>query len=124
MDSQHSLPKYTLRNHTDPISALALYYPARDTVVPYLISADASGKIVIWDLITRRPVHTFASGVIKAQVISLQLLSNNLLSVLSKDHKLSIFHNKDVYKRQPLEYVSVSSATVGSTIIETGLSSR
>lgn len=98
------LPHYTLRKHTTSITQLLVVN--RDiielneeqrkdkntsivTIIPKLISTDETGNIVVWDLITRRPIgiETSPSG---AAIIDIQLIANKYLIYLSKDYTLRI----------------------------------
>lgn len=49
-------PVYILRGHTAPIHALHIYNQNLR-----LISGDANGWIVVWDLVTKRPVASWKS---------------------------------------------------------------
>lgn len=52
MPREHSLaPKYTLRGHGAAIHALRVF--AQNL---RLISGDADGWVVIWDMVTKRPI--------------------------------------------------------------------
>jgi hypothetical protein len=51
IQAQFPAPVYILRGHASPIHALHIYNQNLR-----LISGDANGWIVIWDLVTKRPV--------------------------------------------------------------------
>ncbi|KAK5962191.1 Asa1p PWA37_000227 [Arxiozyma heterogenica] len=99
------LPHYTLRKHTTSITKLLvidkdiielneeLQRKCESThitnIIPKLISTDEAGNIVLWDLITRRPIGNAVSpsGV---AIIDIQLIANKYLVYLSKDYTLRI----------------------------------
>lgn len=87
------LPDYTLRKHTSAITQLIV--SDNDTcdegdLVPRLVSSDETGNIIVWDLLTRRPVNevTIPTG---ASIVGLELVSSMYLVSLSKDYTLRIF---------------------------------
>ncbi|CCD22653.1 Asa1p NDAI_0A04980 [Naumovozyma dairenensis CBS 421] len=97
------LPTYTLRSHTNPVTCLALIPNNRDPslIPPNLISGDSKGQLIIWDLITRRPIYHFQECP-KGQIVFIQILESatlpivgrrntTLIAILSKDHKLRIY---------------------------------
>lgn len=98
------LPEYSLRCHKSSVAASTfLEWPSRSNV-PILITGDSSGLIVLWDLLTRRPLgtHTLAGS---PQVVAVQDLGNGLIAILSKDHKLRI------HEMRAKEMTSVAKST-------------
>ncbi|CCF59484.1 hypothetical protein KAFR_0H00750 [Kazachstania africana CBS 2517] len=80
------LPTFTLRSHASKVTALTLIYA---NAVPNLVSGDEGGKIVKWDLITRRPLVAIDS--IEAQIIEIKQLDPDCIAVLSKDYTLRVY---------------------------------
>lgn len=83
------LPDYTLRGHKGSITALQVVLDWQEFPVPVLFSADTLGKLIIWDLITRRILFDYEIDK-SPQVVSVKYLGNSLFSILSKDHKLRV----------------------------------
>lgn len=97
------LPNYTLRYHKSRVTVLKFIQLPQDFVLPTLVSGDASGQLVLWDLATRRPITTYSIEK-SPEIVAVQYLDDYLLAILSKDHKLHILkvHKEDatVMKRQ------------------------
>ncbi|QLG70252.1 hypothetical protein HG535_0A01900 [Zygotorulaspora mrakii] len=84
------LPSFTLRYHSSDVTALQFIDLRPDRAVPGLLSGDASGQIALWDVIIRRPLMTQAiEG--SSEIVSIQVIDDNLIAILSKDHKMRIF---------------------------------
>ncbi|CCE61419.1 hypothetical protein TPHA_0A03420 [Tetrapisispora phaffii CBS 4417] len=85
------LPDYTLRLHNSEITSLVIISDFENFNTPILLSSDIEGKIIFWDLITRRPV--FIHIIEKSpHIVSVEYITNDkLYAVLSKDHKFRIF---------------------------------
>ncbi|CCK68392.1 Asa1p KNAG_0A07390 [Huiozyma naganishii CBS 8797] len=75
------LPDYTLRAHTCAVTTVLV---VDDCHTPTLVSTDEKGRIIVWDLITRRSVrsHQLESG---AAITATQYVEPNLLACLSKE---------------------------------------
>ncbi|SCU97270.1 LAFA_0G10660g1_1 [Lachancea sp. 'fantastica'] len=77
---------YTLRRHEHDVTALKI---VSQDPFPVLISGDRSGLLLVWDLITRRPVATHKLES-KAQIIHIDWVEK-YVTVLSKDRCLRFF---------------------------------
>lgn len=75
---------YTLRAHTAAITCVII---CGTPEIPQLLSGDVLGTLILWNLITRRPI---AYKVCNAQIISLQII-DNIYIVQYKDHTLRFF---------------------------------
>ncbi|AGO12873.1 AaceriADL383Wp [[Ashbya] aceris (nom. inval.)] len=74
--------RFTLRAHVSTVTDIK---PLSLDVIPHLLSADTKGCLYLWNLITRRPI---ASLDLKAHVISIEVLGQDLYAVLARDNKL------------------------------------
>lgn len=83
------LPDFTLRYHKHPVTAQQFIELHFRNATPVLLSGDANGLLVFWDVITRRPIANYDLGS-NVQVVSMQYMGDELLSILTKDHKLRI----------------------------------
>lgn len=107
------LPDYTLRNHTAAVTQLLVVpnYPDENNIqtdlIPKLVSADEVGTILVWDMLTRRPIKSISipSG---ASIVDIQLLANKYLVCLSKDYTLRILDWFDL-KEKPLFEMNVNT---------------
>lgn len=83
------LPDYTLRFHKSSVTDLLVVDLPKE-VAPILVSGDATGKLCLWDVITRRPkfIHCIENA---PQIVALQYVEDGLLAVLDKHHKLRLF---------------------------------
>lgn len=107
------LPDYTLRNHTAAVTRLLVVAndPSEENIptdlIPKLISADEVGKILVWDMLTRRPIKSISvpSG---ASIVDIQLLDNKYLVCLSKDYTLRILDWFNL-KEKPLFEMNVNT---------------
>lgn len=81
------LPDYSLRYHKSGVTASLFVEWPSTSKVPSLLTGDSKGSLVLWDMITRRPVVTYSVNG-GAQIVSVQDLGDSKIAVLSKDHKL------------------------------------
>ncbi|EDO17253.1 hypothetical protein Kpol_538p13 [Vanderwaltozyma polyspora DSM 70294] len=89
MATKVTLSEYTLRFHKDAVTDVKTVVDLTNFKVPVLISGDGSGKLVIWNVITRRV--QFVYEIPKSpQILAIEYLGDLLVAVLSKDHKLRI----------------------------------
>ncbi|CEP61562.1 Asa1p LALA0_S03e05644g [Lachancea lanzarotensis] len=89
MSNGHQLA-YTLRKHEHEVTALKI---VGQEPFPLLISGDRSGLLLVWDLITRRPITNYTLDS-KAQIIHIDSI-DNYVTVLSKDHYLRFYRMLD-----------------------------
>lgn len=82
------LPDFTLRYHKSNVTTLLVFHLSEEPA-PVLLSGDATGVIVLWDLITRRPIANYRIAN-DPQIVAFQYLEPSLVAVLCKDHKLRI----------------------------------
>ena len=83
-------PTHILRSHKCKVTSLVLNYRyEKNDCQPTLISGDEEGTIIIWNLITRRPIEKFIipSG---SQIIDIHVLNGSII-ILSKDHSLRVY---------------------------------
>ncbi|KAG0668589.1 ASTRA complex subunit [Maudiozyma exigua] len=103
-------PTHILRSHKCKVTSLVLNYTGEgNDSQPTLISGDEEGKIVIWNLITRRPVEKFIAGT-GSQIIDMHVLNDSII-VLSKDHSLRVYTNlKETFemKVNTLNFANIS----------------
>lgn len=83
------LPDFTLRYHKHSVTALQFIELPLRHAAPILLSGDANGLLVFWDVITRRSITSYDLGS-DVPVVALQYLGDELLSILTKDHKLRL----------------------------------
>lgn len=101
MDATHYL-----RQHKFGITALCtgVLDPIFKIFSPVLVSADDKGTLVIWDLVTRRPILIEKLG--DSQIVSVQFDKGKYVSILSKDHKFRMF---ELY---PIKTIAVKRANI------------
>ena len=88
-----TLPWHTLRFHSKRVTALSIQPAFTDSTLPHLISGDEEGKLVIWNLLTRRPL-TVIQLPTHAQIIDAKALwhmGQVLYCVLSRDHNFRVY---------------------------------
>ncbi|SCV04523.1 LANO_0G10726g1_1 [Lachancea nothofagi CBS 11611] len=81
---------YTLRKHEQEVTSLNVIH---QDPYPLLVSGDLKGKLLVWNLVTRRPLAHYQLPT-NAQVVSINYI-NNYLTVLSKDHTLRFLRLHD-----------------------------
>lgn len=81
------LPDCSLRYHKSEVTFLLSVEWPKECPTPILISGDASGVLVFWNTLARRPIITYNNGP-ASQVIAVQSLRAGLIAVLFKDHSL------------------------------------
>ncbi|CCH61856.1 hypothetical protein TBLA_0F03180 [Henningerozyma blattae CBS 6284] len=79
---------FTLRYHKTSVTSLCILRLVQEKV-PRLISGDTEGKVVIWNLITRRPVTRYDIGK-RVNIMSIEQIDDRLIGVLCKDYMLRI----------------------------------
>lgn len=88
-----TLPWHTLRFHSKRVTTLSIQPTFTDSTLPYLISGDEEGKLVVWGLLTRRPL-TVIQLPTHAQIIDAKPLwhmGKVLYCVLSRDHTFRVY---------------------------------
>ncbi len=107
------LPDCTLRNHTVAVTQLLVVANSFDAeniendLIPKLISTDEMGKIIVWNLLTRRPMvdTSIPTG---ASITAIQLLASKYLVCLSKDYTLRILDWNNLIEK-PLFEMNVNT---------------
>lgn len=91
-----------LRQHKFGITGLraGVLDPIFKVSSPILVSTDEKGTLVIWELVTRRPLLVQKLG--DAQIVSVQLDKGKYVSILSKDHTFRM------YELYPTKTIDVS----------------
>lgn len=87
-----SIPSFTLRYHKYPVSSLETI-ELNDSKIPYLISGDEKGTVIIWDLLTRRPITI--SKISEDCIVYIEQIDVDLLAILSRDFTLRFFTVQD-----------------------------
>jgi len=85
---KHS-PTYILRSHTHRVTSLVLNGSNKYGPEPILLSGDENGAIIIWNVVTRRPLDRIQLPS-EVQVMDIHVLDDRII-VLSKDHSLRIY---------------------------------
>lgn len=107
LEDDTRLPSFTLRKHTDGVTALCIVrVPLATTTAlitdnqespmlhkPYLISGDDKGLLILWDLTTRRPVTLWQGH--QSSVITIQQMGLDKGIVSDKFYGLVFSHGRD-----------------------------
>lgn len=89
-----ALSDFTLRNHKKGITALQIIEMPLASKAPVLISGDSQGLLVMWDLVTKRPITSMQMEG-DPHIVAFQWVeSSSVLSVLCKDSMLRMFKVK------------------------------
>ncbi|AQZ14182.1 ASA1 (YPR085C) [Zygosaccharomyces parabailii] len=110
------LPDYTLRFHKSSVTTLlVLQLPGDPT--PVLLSGDATGVLILWNLITRRPITNYHIET-SPRLVALQYIGLASVAVLCKDHKLRIFNIGDLPRWKQVYEIPINTLNFANFVIE------
>ncbi|AQZ10533.1 ASA1 (YPR085C) [Zygosaccharomyces parabailii] len=110
------LPDYTLRFHKSSVTTLLVLQLPGDPA-PVLLSGDATGVLVLWNLITRRPITNYHIEN-SPQLVALQYIGLALVAVLCKDHKVRIFNLGDLPRWKQVYEIPINTLNFANFVIE------
>ncbi|KAK6894748.1 ASTRA-associated protein 1 [Candida tropicalis] len=97
--------QFTLRSHN---SSITFIYPSPTSSL-HLYTADSTGLIIEWDLITRRPVISWQAH--NDTILSMSTIHNHLLTH-SRDNTIKIWNNTDCIMEIPCNSLNFSNVVV------------
>lgn len=103
----------TLRQHTTKVTSLV---SCHGSGLAALLSADETGRVICWDLLTRRPVWVLTLES-PAPVVDLQVMQDKYLCVLSRDYTLRVYDLD--HREQVLFQMNVNTLNFANMGLET-----